>query len=70
MVNEIGQGGRHGVVVFSSDDNVGISFGNDFVGILEDFRCLGTILVVMVGPFQQWKLDHIRVYMRAGCEWA
>ena len=61
MVEEIGEGRGHGVVVLGRDDDICIGIGNDLIGLLEDLGCLGLVLVVVVGPLQQRQLDLIRV---------
>ena len=61
MVQEIGEGRGHRVVVLGCDDDKSIGIGNDLIGLLEDLGCLGLVLVMVVGLLQEGQLDLIRV---------
>ena len=49
------------MIVLSCDDDVSIGISDDLIGLLEDLRCLGLVLIEVVGLLQQWQLDLIRV---------
>lgn len=61
MIEEIGQGGGHGVIILGRDYDVGISIGDDLIGLLENFWSLASVRIVMVGPLQEWQLELIWV---------